>query len=105
MRDSRLLERTIKCGKVVPSPYFRMHYLEGGGPPRVAFLAGRKVGTAVRRNRARRRIREAYRTSRADLPHIEALVFVVKDRILAAPFSSITDALRDALHRAVDQAS
>jgi ribonuclease P protein component len=29
------------------------------GPPRVAVVAGRKVGSAVRRNRAKRRLREA----------------------------------------------
>jgi len=29
------------------------------GPPRVAFVAGRWIGSAVRRNRCRRRLREA----------------------------------------------
>ena len=33
----------------------------GSGPPRVAFVAGRMVGSAVRRNRAKRRLREAVR--------------------------------------------
>lgn len=31
------------------------------GPPRVAVIAGRAVGTAVARNRAKRRLREALR--------------------------------------------
>ncbi len=38
------------------------------GHPRLVFLVGKKHGNAVRRNRIKRRIREAFRLSRSDLP-------------------------------------
>lgn len=37
---------------------------QDGGPARVAVIASRKVGTAVRRNRAKRLLREATRSVR-----------------------------------------
>lgn len=36
-----------------------MRYFDDGGPPRVAYAIGRAHGTAVTRNRARRRLRAA----------------------------------------------
>ena len=36
---------------------------DGSGPPRVAFIIGRRVGNAVTRNRLRRRLRQLARTT------------------------------------------
>ncbi len=71
----------------------------------VAFLAGRRVGGAVQRNRARRVLREAYRTSGMDLPGFETLVFVASGKAVGAPYLDVKDALTDALCRASDRAS
>jgi len=95
----------LKTGEVVRTPFFRMHYRLGDGPPRVAFLAGRRVGGAVQRNRARRVLREAYRTSGVDLPGIETLVFVASGKAVRAPHLDVKDALIAALCRTSDRAS
>jgi ribonuclease P protein component len=50
------------------------------GHPRLVFLVGKKHGNAVRRNRIKRRIREAFRLSRADLPSDLDLAVVPRRR-------------------------
>jgi ribonuclease P protein component len=100
----RALERVLRSGKAVSTSYFRMHYLEGGGPPGLAFLAGRSVGGAVKRNRAKRVLREAFRTSVGELSGIEALVFVATSRAATAQYVDVRDVLEAAIRRISDTA-
>jgi ribonuclease P protein component len=79
-----------------------MCYRTGEGPPDVAFLAGRRVGGAVKRNRARRVLREAFRTSEPDLAGIETLVFIATDKAATAPRDLLMEAMTAALRRASD---
>lgn len=102
IKKRRELELTLKTGKVARTDFFRVCYLTGEGPPGVAFLAGRKVGGAVRRNRAKRVLREAFRTSVQDLSRIETLVFVATHRAATARYSDIRDALDRELRRISD---
>lgn len=99
------VEFALKTTEAVRTPFFRMHYRLGEGPPRVAFLAGRRVGGAVQRNRARRVLREAYRTSGVDLPGVETLVFVASGKAVGAPYLDVKAALVAALCRTSDRAS
>src|SRR4051794_29101453 len=48
------------------------------GHPRIGLSTSRKVGTAVRRNRIRRLLREAFRLMQHDLPRGYDLVIVVR---------------------------
>jgi ribonuclease P protein component len=105
IRTRRTLELTLKSGEVVRTPYFRLRYLAGEGPPGVAFLAGREVGGAVKRNRAKRVLREAFRLSDENLGGIWTLVFVATNRAAAADSSDLRHAVTTALRRASDTAS
>jgi ribonuclease P protein component len=82
-----------------------MCYRVGEGPPGVAFLAGKKVGGAVKRNRARWVLREALRTSTVDLSRIETLVFVASHRAATARYSDIRRTLHAELRRISDHDS
>jgi ribonuclease P protein component len=53
----------------------------------VGFVAGRKVGNVVARNRAKRRLREAVR--RVRLKHGTTYVIIADRQVVDAPFSSI----------------
>lgn len=94
----------LRDGEVVRSHCFRMRYRRGVGPPGVAFLAGRRVGGAVERNRARRVLREAFRTSDADVTGLEALIFIATDRTGAVPFHELKSAVAAAVREASDRA-
>lgn len=99
------LDQTVRAGSVARTPYFRMCYRAGEGPPGVAFLAGKKVGGAVKRNRAKRVLREAVRTSNADLSGIETLVFVASHRAATARYSDVRRTLHEELRRISDHDS
>jgi ribonuclease P protein component len=93
------LDRTVRTGSVARTSYCRLCYRTGEGPPGVAFLAGKKVGGAVKRNRAKRVLREALRTCTADLSGIETLVFIASHRAATARYSDIRRTLHAELHR------
>ena len=71
-----------------------------GGPPRVGFTATRKVGNAVVRNRARRRLRAA---AAALLPKLGAAgwdyVLIARDGTAERPFDALLGDLETALAR------
>jgi len=102
LKNRGALELTLRAGKVVRTPYFRLCYQAGEGPPGVAFLAGLRVGGAVKRNRAKWVLREAFRTSDMDLAGLETLVFIATDKAATARFADIEEALTAALHRTSD---
>ena len=103
IREPEVLTRALRTGKVVTTEYFRAYYLAGEGPPGVAFLAGRRVGRAVHRNRAKRVLREAFRTSEQELPGVRTLVFVATKHAPTASYSDLRDQLWGALRRIADR--
>lgn len=73
---------------------------DGEGPARIGFTVSRKVGTAVERNRVRRRLREAVRragTSRTRPGH--DYVLVGRRAALAVPFEQLVESFQSALGR------
>ena len=70
------------------------------GPARVGFTVSRKVGTAVERNRVRRRLRDIVRRSAADsLRAGYDYVLVGRRTALSRQFEQMIDDFRNALRR------
>jgi ribonuclease P protein component len=71
------------------------------GYPRLGMSVNRKVGTAVRRNRIRRLIRESFRLLQHDLPQGYDLVVVVRphEPLILAEYQKLLSALVVKLHR------
>lgn len=65
------------------------------GPPEVGFVATRRVGNAVRRNRAKRRLREA--AARVRLRPNTAYVVVATPEVLEADFGTLVRWLEEAV--------
>lgn len=66
------------------------------GPRRVGFAVGRQIRGAVRRNRVRRRLREAYRAARAVAPAGVDLVVIGRSAALALALGALVDDMRAA---------
>jgi ribonuclease P protein component len=70
------------------------------GPARVGFTVSRKVGTAVERNRVRRRLRDLVRRSPADALHAgHDYVLVGRRTALSRTFDQMSEDFSNALRR------
>lgn len=67
---------------------------------RAGFVAGKKLGNAVTRNRVKRRLREAVRPLFLQIAKGFDFVLVARGDIADAPFTEIRQAVQDLLQRA-----
>jgi ribonuclease P protein component len=73
------------------------------GPARVGFTVSKKVGSAVERNRVRRRLREVVRAAAAMTRPGHDYVLIGRRAGLSAPFAGMVEDFRGALLRLRDQ--
>jgi ribonuclease P protein component len=73
-------------------------FVPGTGPPRVAYAVGRRVGTAVVRNRVRRRLRAVVAEEAAALAPGAYLV-AVRPEAAALPFEELKTTVTSAMTR------
>lgn len=102
LRRPDQFQRARREGRTFASPLLLLNVLPNRRRrTRCGFVVGKQIGTAVRRNRAKRRVREAVRLA---LPSIAAghdLVFVVRSAdLLTTPFPAIRDMVEQLLRRA-----
>jgi ribonuclease P protein component len=89
-------------GAKAPAAAFVLQARDRGdaGAPRVGFTVTRKIGTAVERNRARRRLREVVRRSdAASLQRGKDYVLVARAGVLNVPFDRLVADFAHALAR------
>jgi len=88
--------RRLRVGSVS----IRAVRLGASGPPRVAYAIGKRTGSAVVRNRVRRRLRAAVALHEAELAAGGAYLLAADQRAMTAPFVELADQVGRALRQA-----
>ncbi len=102
LRDQRDFDRLYKKGRSAGEKYVVFFCRKNGLPyNRTAFLASKKVGNAVARNRARRLMRESHRLMEAEksLPVGYDLLFIARGSILDSKCADVKKSMEAALKK------
>ena len=101
LRGKKDFDLIYKRGKSVGDRYvvvfYRRNRLEHN---RIAFLASKKVGKSVQRNRARRLMKESFREIRQNLTDGFDIVIIARNTINGAEYKKVRKSLMNALKRA-----
>jgi ribonuclease P protein component len=97
LTTSAEFQALFQRGKRIDRPSLIVLWREATEPTRVGFAVSRQLRHAVERNRVRRRLREAYRATRAAAPARAALVVIGRPAALRAPFEVLVGQMRSAL--------
>ena len=90
MKENHLFRRLYAKGKSAVSPCLAVYVRKNNlGVTRLGFTVGTKVGKAVRRNKVRRRIREAYRIHEGRMAPGWDIVVVARVKAAFAPYSEL----------------
>lgn len=94
IKDNKLFLRLYRKGKYTATEYFTAYYLQNRlSYNRFGITAGKKIGSAVTRNRAKRILREAYRKNELSMPIGYDIVFVARTGIVGVKTGDIEKAL------------
>ena len=98
LRKQRDFSRVYKKGSSRGTRYVVILYKQNSlGYTRTAFVASKKVGNAVTRNRARRLMKEACRSMQQDMAEGYDIVFVARNTIVGCTEQEVEKVMRSAL--------
>ena len=90
LKQNHEFRRLYSTGKSAVSPYFVIYCRRTGrAVNRLGITTGVKLGNAVKRNRARRRIRELYRTHEQKVSAGYDIVIVARTRVIFGRYSEL----------------
>ena len=95
LKQNHEFRRLYNKGKSAVSPYFAVYCRKTGRPVnRLGITTSVKLGNAVKRNRARRRIRELYRTHEGELLTGWDIVVVARTRVIYGRYFELERSFR-----------
>lgn len=100
MRRKADFDALYKKGRSVGDKYVVIFCRENGTPiNRTAFLASKKVGNSVARNRARRLMKESVRLSRENIGNGFDLIFIARSTINGKKCGEVMRSIESGLRR------
>jgi ribonuclease P protein component len=100
MRRRGEFTRVFELSHRTKSRYFTLLIAPNtAGPTRLGIVASRKLGDAVRRNRAKRLIREIFRRTMRLPARAVDVVVIPRRELFDAPYASVESDFRGALER------
>lgn len=100
LRRDKDFSAIYRKGKNVPDKYVVVIFRKNGlSYNRTAFLASKKVGNSVQRNRAKRLLKESYRFQKEYLKQGYDIIFISRNRINGRGFEEVNRSMINALQR------
>ena len=95
LKQNHEFRRLYHKGKSAVSPYFVIYCRKNNREmSRLGITTGVKLGNAVKRNRARRRIRALYRTNEASILPGYDIVVVARTRVIFGNYAELEHSFR-----------
>ena len=100
LRKKDDFQAIYKAGKSVPERYVVLFYRKNDLPySRTAFLASKKVGNSIQRNRAKRLMKESYRLNADRFLDVYDLIFIARNTINGKKQKDVQKSLLNAAKR------
>jgi ribonuclease P protein component len=88
-------QRISRVGAKIQTPHFRVSICPNGlSHSRLGVTVGRRVGSAVQRNRIKRRVREFFRLNKDSLPGSSDLVVTAREGAVSLNFWQVCEELK-----------
>jgi ribonuclease P protein component len=91
--------KIFDTGKSYPSKYTVLVILKGSNKKKIGFIASKKVGNAVERNRARRLMREVIRLNISHIIEGAQIICIARATIKGASYTDVEKAILQTLIR------
>ncbi len=100
LRGNRDFQNIYKRGKSIGDRFIVFFYKKNGlSYSRKAFLASKKVGNAVERNRARRLMKESFRLMNTDALDGYDIIFIARNTIADKNCKDVKKSMESAIRR------
>ena len=101
LRNQKDFSTIYKRGKSLGDKYVVLFYKRNQlGYNRIAFLASKKVGKSVKRNKARRWMKESFKEWKNSLKEGYDIIIIARNTINEAGYLAVKKSLKNALNRA-----